>query len=280
MANDNDEVKGPKTKPLRKTSSIPLRKETVRVTLKATPAGASGAPKPPAPAPPKPPSVATTPLETAPIDDAPVEAAGDSLPDVTSAVPLRQETMRVTLKADGGAPMAPAPSTPAPAAPATPAPAAEPAAPAPTIPLGGGAPSTPAPATPAPTVPLGGGSATVPLATQPLGGATGSSQPLPKATVQLQQTQQLTTPVGGPGGAPTMPTIQTMDGEDPTRGDGLLNALSIAAFVVALIALASTLMHADHWLKEYKEGDWQVLAEPEDVSFTQKKSATEFKTVK
>ena len=305
MANENDEVKGPKTKPLRKTSAVPLRKETVRVTLKATPAGASGAPRPPAPAPPKPPSVATTPLETSPIDEEPKEAAvaaaptkandGVDLPDVTSSVPLRQETMRVTLKSDNsGAPMAPAPS--AGAAAATPAPtvplgSSSPAAPttpqpAPTVPLGSGAPTTPQPAAPAPTVPLGGGNATVPLATQPLAtqplatqplGGTGSSQPLPKATVELQQTQQLTAPLGGPS---QMPTIQTAWEEEVTRGQGVIKALAIVAFVVALAALGTQLMHSRHWLKEHFRDDWAVLAKPDKVNLSDKKAASEYITTK
>jgi len=262
MDKDNDDVKGPKTQPLKKTSAVPLRKETVRVTLKATPAGAGGAPMAPAPAPPKPPGPSTTPLETSPIGEAKeaVKAEGGAeLPDVTSAVPLRQETMRVTLKADGGAPMAPTPSPAAPKQAAEPAPTvplgggpatAQPAAPAPTVPLGdaGSAPV----ATPAPTVPLGGGpagAATVPLATQPL--QSGSSQPLPKATVQLQQTQQLTSPIGGPS---AVPTIQTVGEDDQARQSGVANILSLVAFFVALGALAVTIAHASKW-KEYNFGN-------------------------
>lgn len=285
MANENEEIKGPKTKPLRKTSAVPLRKETVRVTLKATPAGASGAPRPPAPAPPKPPSVATTPLETSPIDQEPKAATGEvDLPDVTSAVPLRQETMRVTLKADNsGASMAPTPSVSSAPAPTVPlgggGPATPMAQPAPTVPLGA-VPSVPQLAAPAPTVPLGGGSSTVPLATQPLAtqplGGTGSSQPLPKATVELQQTQQLTAPLGGPS---QMPTIQTAWEEEATRGDGMKKVLAIAAFVVALAAIGTQLMHAKHWLEEHKDGDWAVLAKSEPVTFKTKAAASEYKTV-
>jgi hypothetical protein len=294
MADENDDIKGPKTKPLRKTSAVPLRKETVRVTLKATPAGASGAPRPPAPAPPKPPSVATTPLETSPIDQpSPKDGflgGGPSLPDVTSAVPLRQETMRVTLKADNtGARMAPAPSMSQPS----------PMVPAPTIPIGMGYPSGPAaPSTPAPTIPLGSypgipqlaqpaptvalgggfGNATVPLINQPLGH--GSSQPLPQATVALQQTQQLTSAFGtNQGVSQFQPTLQVEWEKDIERSQGIKLWLSVAAFLVALAALGTQLFHAQHWLEEHKGGDWANLAEPE-VKLKQKDSAAEYKTFK
>jgi len=242
---DNEE-KGPKTQPLKKTSAVPLRKETVRVTLKATPAGAAPAPSAAAPpSPPAPSAPSTTPLETSTI----VEKA--ELPDTTTSVPLRQETMRVTLKADTtqGAPVAPTPSVaPTPAAPATPAAA-------PTVPLG--STSTPS-SSPAPTIPLGSAGAapalnspTVPLATQPLNSG-GSSQPLPKATVQLAQTQQLTTPIGGASGAPT---IQTISDED-TESDSLLPLiLSIAALVVASVVLSVTILHAKEW-KEHTKQEW------------------------
>ena len=281
MADDND-VKGPKTKPLRKTSAVPLRKETVRVTLKATPAGASGAPRPPAPAPPKPPSVATTPLETSSDTEdlafdttAPITVNSESqLPDVTAAVPLRQETMRVTLKAGtSGAPMAPTPSSPVASAPSgqsTPTVPltpnanipAEPAAP--TIPLGNtSTPSTPQPAAPAPTIPIA--SSSVPL-------GTASSQPLPKATVELQQTQQLGAPLGG---AAQMPNLQNQWEEEMDRGVGMLKMLSIAAFVVALLALGAQLMHSKHWLDQHKEGKWSELSNP-TPKFKTKKTANDF----
>jgi len=299
MADDNNSMKGPKTKPLRKTSAVPLRKETVRVTLKATPAGASGAPRPPAPAPPKPPSVATTPLETSPVEEsfdanvdpntAPISLSAEpELPDVTSSVPLRQETMRVTLKSDNsGAPMAPAPtpdSSPAPSAPtpsAQPTPGSAPAptiplgaapkasGPAPTIPLAGGGGNSPQPASPAPTIPLSTG----PMPTVPLGMPGTSSQPLPKATVELQQTQQLSgAPLGGPS---QMPTLQTEWESEMNRGEGLVKILAVAAFIVALAALGVQLMHAKHWLDEHKKGDWMTLTEPE-VKFDKKSNQEEY----
>ena len=98
----------------------------------------------------------------------------------TSAVPLRKETVRVTLKADpkdSAAPKPPSPPAPAPTIPLkTSAPGApKPPAPAPTVQLQtGGAPTKPA--APAPTVKLNTPAATG-AATTPLSG--GSSQPLP-----------------------------------------------------------------------------------------------------
>ncbi|MFT7304423.1 MAG: hypothetical protein ACI8UZ_003279, partial [Akkermansiaceae bacterium] len=55
MAEENDPPKPPT--PMKKTSAVPLKKETVRVTLKAEPPAAAPAPRPPAP---------TIPLKTAP----------------------------------------------------------------------------------------------------------------------------------------------------------------------------------------------------------------------
>lgn len=230
-----------KTQPLRKTSAVPLRKETVRVTLKSAPAGVSQDKDPTAPTPPAP-SAMSAPRPSAP-----------NLPDVTSAVPLKQETMRVTLKADTAEDTKPAP----------PAPAAAPPAPAPTIPLGQ-APGAPKPPAPAPTIPLNVGAAatgpaTVPLKTQPLQKA-GSSQPLPKATVQLQQTQQLSpvTPVGR-GAA----TIQTVVDEESSaaRGGNTAQILAVVAFLFSLFVLYAQFQHAGVWVKAHKDGSYGAVFE-------------------
>lgn len=91
---------------MRKTSSVPLRKETVRVTLKSVPTGALGetqpvadkaAPTPPAPSVPQPKAMSQ---DDTPPSGEPRTGRNPNVPDVTSAVPLKQETMRVTLKAD------------------------------------------------------------------------------------------------------------------------------------------------------------------------------------
>jgi len=247
-----------KTQQIKKTSAVPLRKETVRVTLKApgakpgapiTPA-APTAPKAPAPAPtiplgnsmPPAPSSPSAPRAMTP-NTGKVEAKVD-LPDVTSAVPLKQETMRVTLKADkGGAPGAPAAPAPAPTIPlgrpAAPA-APKPAVAAPTIPLG-----APAPGAPAPTVPLG---------TTPLSPSAGGSQPLPKATVQLQQTQQLTQGLGAPSQAATIQTVSD-DDEDSRREGGSSLPLSIVAFVLSLVVIYFAFNHANIWVDKHADGD-------------------------
>ncbi len=247
------------TQPIKKTSAVPLRKETVRVTLKAPGAKPGGAPagvessaaSAPKPAPTMKLGGATG-QPPKPLSAAPAAPNAD-LPDVTSAVPLKQETMRVTLKADkDGKPAGP------PAAPAAPAPA-------PTIPLGG-APKPPAAASPAPTMKLGG-APTVPLATQPLSapaGGGGASQPLPKATVELQQTQQLTQGLGAPTQAAA---IQTSSEEDEAKrgGDGAALPLSIIAFVLSLVVLFFQFQHAKVWVEADDTRDMMSIFEsPEE----------------
>lgn len=186
----------------------------------------------------------------------------------TSAVPLKKETVRVTLKADGAAePPKTAPS-PAPT---------KPPAPAPTIPLKS-APKTgaaPKPAAPAPTVQLKApgqpsGPKTTPLKTQPLSApsgapAPGGTQALPKATVQLGSATQAL-------GAPTAlastqaATIQTAAAEDEA-GDNetIASVLSIVAFVAALIVLFLQISTTAKWVDEEEpvgnESGWNALFE-------------------
>ncbi len=262
MSDDNNRPNSntSKTQPIKKTSAVPLRKETVRVTLKAPgakpsakitsavstaplqspnipaptiPLGSSMAPAPSAPSAPKAMTPNTTKVSTR-----------VNLPDVTSAVPLKQETMRVTLKADkGGAPSAP--SAPAPA---------------PTIPLGN-AVSVPRPAVAAPTIPLGAVSPSVPLATAPLTTGANASQPLPKATVQLQQTQQLTQGLGAPSQAATIQTVSDDDDDDKTRSGGASLPLSIIAFVLSLVVIYFCFNHASIWVDKHKDGDTMSVFE-------------------
>lgn len=220
------------TQPIKKTSAVPLRKETVRVTLKAPGAKPGIAPSPASP--PAPSIPATKPLAVAPTPS-----------------PLKQETMRVTLKADK--------DNNAPGAPATPPPA-------PTIPLGRSASAAPpALAAPAPTMKLGG-SPTVPLATQPLNapaGGASSSQQLPKATVELQQTQQLTQGLGAPTLAASIQTVS--EGDEATRGgSGALLPMTIVAFVLSLVVLWFQFSHAKIWIDEHKEGDVMSIFEGTD----------------
>ncbi|MFC5050054.1 hypothetical protein ACFPK9_05480 [Rubritalea spongiae] len=259
--NDNEtqplETEPMKQQSMRKTSSVPLRKETVRVTLKSTPAGAKQPPETSGPPAPK----AMSP-HTGPQTVSAPSTHNPNIPDVTSAVPLKEETMRVTLKADSKdkaeKPAPPAPKAPsAPKAPTPAASAPKAPAPAPTVPLNVGAgakapasaPKTPAPA---PTVPLNlgaGAKAPVALATQPLGNA---SQPLPKATVQLEQTQQLGTPsaVGTPD--EQTPTIQTVVDEESSeeRSSNVVTYLAVAAFVLSLFCLFAQFKQAKVWMDE------------------------------
>lgn len=249
---------------MRKTSAVPLRKETVRVTLKSNPSGAAGEgaakggdAKPPAPTPPSP-AGAPTPAPKPPSPSsagAPSAGTGPDLPDVTSAVPLKKETMRVTLKSDQDGEKE---EKKGPAAPP---------APAPTIPLGGGAAGAPKPPAAAPTVKLNTGSAptgpaTVPLATQPLQKA-GSSQPLPKATVQLQQTQQLNPQDNNPTQAATIQTV-TDDESAASRGGSAVQLLAVGVFLLSLFVLYAQYQQADIWLEDKHDGDvMQLFSVPE-----------------
>ena len=161
----------------------------------------------------------------------------------TSAVPLKKETVRVTLKAtDDSQKAAPAPSAP------------QPPAPAPTIPLRAANPSAPAPkvAAPAPTVQLktpGAATApkTTPLKTQPLstpGG--GGTQALPKATVQLgSATQALGAPTAlSAAGA----TIHTAVEDEDEGTDTVAGYLSLVAFLFALAVLGLQLSTTAKWV--------------------------------
>lgn len=283
MANENDNLDGPKTKPLRKTSAVPLRKETVRVTLKATPGGTAGAPgSAPAPAPPRPPSVATAPLDgpvTSTIEEAKPKSNNkgnpNNLPEITSAIPLRQETMRVTLKADNsGMPMAPAPSsktsTGAPAAPAPPS--APSRAETPTVPLGGGVPAVPSPPTSTPTVPI----STPAEPTQEIG-VSSTKQPLPTATVPIQQNTQ---PMGNTmGTVAPMPAAHTSWEDEVNKGEKAALVLSAVALFAALIAVGTQVYHSNHWVKEHKEGDLMSIFSTKQIKFEKKKLASDYITI-
>ncbi|MFD0892700.1 hypothetical protein KBB96_14850 [Luteolibacter ambystomatis] len=196
----------------------------------------------------------------------------------TSSVPLKKETVRVTLKAadappaatlPGGAPVVRPPSPTAPSAP-TVGGAARPPAPAPTIPLRpAGAPTVPGaptapggaprPPGPAPTIPLRpAGSPTLPGAGAP---AAGQTVALPKATVQLQAPTQ---PLGS-SPRPTFGQTATLAGDDEEEsagGEGIANALSVVGFIAALAVLAFQLMIANTWIgakDNPEQGSWGQL---------------------
>lgn len=208
--NEESKTKTGESQPMTKTSAVPIRKETVRVTLKAPPQGAKGPTAPPAPFTPPTGAVPTSPKPPAPAPTIPLKTASPSAP--------------------------------------------VPPAPAPTVKLQTGPGSGPAPqmATPAPTVKLntpGGGPGTVPLATGP------ASQQLPKATVQLTQTQ----PMDAPATPSQAATIHTADDDDASSegGEGAITGLSVVSLVAALVVLGVQLATASIWV----DGDWARLFE-------------------
>jgi len=172
----------------------------------------------------------------------------------TSAVPLKKETVRVTLKAKPEEAEEQQEAQEAPEASSPSAPARKAPPPAPTIPLKTApiSPDAPKPPAPAPTIQLRTGGAgapkSTPLKTQPLTeqGASGTQQ-LPKATVQLgSATQALGQPTGlaqGPAAG-----IHTVAEEEDEGAETLPYVLSIVAFVLALAVLGLQLMTANTWL--------------------------------
>lgn len=212
--------------PSKQTSSVPLKKETVRVTLKAAdaPAAPKPASAPPAPAAPKPTVAGAPPAPSAPKPPSAGAPPAPSAPKPPSAV--------------GGAPK---PTAPAPA-------------PAPTIQLKtAGAPG--APGAPAPTIKL-----STPGAAAAPGSPTVS---LPKATVQLQPPTQ---PLGATAPAASQAgTIQISKADSDEEEPVLIKALSVVGFLAAAAVIALQLMTANLWLTgpdangNPQEADWSKL---------------------
>jgi hypothetical protein len=185
----------PKAAAKHKTSTVPLKKETVRITLKARPQGDD--------------ETATAPTATAPT----APAAGG----------VSDDTVTAPVAAAPGPPRAPA-VRPAGAKtiPLAKAPAARPAG-AKTIPL------AKAPAAGRPTQPLAGG---------PVTGA----RPLPKATVQLQKSQ----PLGGgqpptaalqKAGAPMGAVAAVTESIDEDDAEANIMPFAILVLILALVVL-------------------------------------------
>ncbi len=186
----------------------------------------------------------------------------------TSSVPLKKETVRVTLKAadappavpSATVPVAPTVRPPTPGGPPTataPAGAPRPPTPAPTIPLRtAGAPPA---ASPAPTIRLA-------TSTAPIGGLgaspslPGGTPSLPKATVQLSAPTQ---PLGPVAPSSTQAaTLQIEDDEEDSATEGVVNVLAGVGFAAALAVLAFQLMLAGHWINAEdnpNSGDWSQL---------------------
>ncbi len=196
---DNDKPQPPS----KKTSSVPLKKETVRVTLKADPDQPSAAPKAPDTAASTP---GAPPTPTAPGPPKPPTAAGPPKPPQSGDDP-------------------PKPS------------------PAPTVPLNKGqAASSPSVPKPAPTIPLKtgpseSGSPAVSLNTGKKQ-APAENGNLPKATMKLDKTQPLPPPSASATES-QKPTINTvaMDDDDEETHETVPAILSIISFVLALFVL-------------------------------------------
>lgn len=195
----------------------------------------------------------------------------------TSSIPLKKETVRVTLKAADAPPASPSavipPSAPAvrpptPTMPPTPSgPPTPTARPTPTV---GGAPVVGAPRpTPAATIPLKTvgvppAAPTIRLSTAPvapaspglpsapvrpgLPGATagGATVSLPKATVQLQPPTSL---LGTTLPSQSVGTLSLDQDEEETSESGLGNILSLVGLVAALVVLYLQISTAKTWIK-------------------------------
>ena len=246
------------------TSAVPLRKETMAVTLKADPT-AQTAVQPAAPKAPSSPVAAMKP-PVAGGNTAPKAPSNPNIPDVTSAVPLKKETMAVTLKADPTAQTAVQPASPkAPAAPVAGAPKA------PVAPVAGAAkapalgapkaPGTPAlsaapkMASPAPTIALNTPKVATP--TKPLG-TPALSQPLPQATVQLEKTQQLKKP-DAPSAAASFEVSDAEEEEVEAGADKAILYLVAACFALSLFVLFAQFQQASVWVDEHKGGDMGAI---------------------
>lgn len=177
----------------------------------------------------------------------------------TSSVPLKKETVRVTLKA------ADAPAVPSSTVPLAPPvrPPVPPGAPRPPTastampPRPAGAPA----AAPAPTIrlatstaPIRAGAPTVALKTP------GSTPTLPKATVQLQPP---TSPLGASSPSQA-PTLMVADEEEEQTEDTLTKILSGVGLAVAILLLTLQLVLASKWISAEdnpRTGDWSQLIE-------------------
>lgn len=213
----------------------------------------------------------------------------------TSSVPLKKETVRVTLKAADAPPAVPSASLPKSPAPtikpptppvAPPAPTATP--PAATLPPSG-APTAPRIPVPAPTIPLRtasgpptAGAPTIKLATSnvpvgaptialktanaPLPGGPGGGAPtvaLPKATVALNPPTKPLSPTGA--AATQKPTLSTMEEQEDETGAGTFSKiLAGVGLVAAIVVLSLQLKVASIWIgaeDNDRVGDWSLLLE-------------------
>ena len=169
----------------------------------------------------------------------------------TSSVPLKKETVRITLRKDAEGS---APPPPAPGAPPAPKPPAAPAAPslgAKTVPL-----------TPAPPVAAGAPLAqpTAKLApsgapTQPIAGGT---QPLPKATVKLQPAQ----PAAASGAVAPITTGKLSGELDDDSAEAGVTPFAAIAMVMAIAAFSIGLFTSQNIFEQDKRSGEPSYAVP------------------
>jgi hypothetical protein len=186
----------------------------------------------------------------------------------TSSVPLKKETVRVTLKAADAPPAVPSATVPlAPSArpsvaptvrPPVPGAPPTPTAPAPTIAL---RPAGKSGVSPAPTIRLA--SSTAP--TSALRPPASSTPTLPKATVQLQAPTQALGATFAPTSQVAMFKVEEEVEEEPYSL--VVNILSGVGFAAAIAVLVLQLMISNIWISvedippNPKAGDWMQLFE-------------------
>jgi WAS/WASL-interacting protein len=174
----------------------------------------------------------------------------------TSTVPLKKETVRVTLKA-ADSPAVPSATVPLAPPVRPPVPGVAPRPPAPTIPLRpAGAPA----AAPAPTIRLATAPVGAPAAPTVALKPPGSAPTLPKATVQLQ----LPPAAAGASATTLAPTPHVEEPEEEESGGAMPKILAGVGLVAALVLLALQLMLAATWINagdNPKAGEWSQLIE-------------------
>ena len=209
----------------------------------------------------------------------------------TSSVPLKKETVRVTLKAADAPPAVPSATLPTSPAPTIKPPTPPIAPPAPTVPKPptatlppSGAPTAPRAPVPAPTIPLRtatpptAGAPTIRLATTnaPIGAPTialktanaplpggAPTVSLPKATVALNPPTKPLSPTSA--AATQKPTLSTMEEPEDETGAGTFSKiLAGVGLVAAIVVLSLQLKISSIWIgaeDNDRKDDWSLLLE-------------------
>lgn len=217
--------------PSKQTSSVPLKKETVRVTLKAADA---------------PPAVPSATLPATPPPSAPVRPP---TPPVAPPTPTAPKPPTATIPSPSGAPTVPRP------------------APAPTIPLrtAGLAPTAGAPTVRLATTnaPIGAPTIALKTANTPLSGGGAPIIALPKATVALSPPTKPLSPTSA--SLTQRPTLSAAEDDSDESGAGTFGKiLAGVGLVAALIVLGLQLKVANIWIgveDNDRSGDWSLLLE-------------------